>query len=252
MGAERTLKDIHNRIIRVLREHPDGISIRGIRRELKLAGDEQQHLDRRVRDLDSSYNIRREQHGREINYVLVGQRSEPLVADPVDLTTKARILHLSGGRCQMCGRSLGEGIRLQVDHKVPREWGGPTVDENLWALCSECNQGKRNFFASITDERVQQAMLHPSVHIRLGELLKAFGNGRVPKAYLQIVAFTHDDFEKRLRELREIGWRYRVEKRRESGRVRTFFVLEHWEPWPANPAAAIREGERAKKRRDKR
>ena len=62
------------------------------------------------------------------------------------------------------------------------------------------------------------------------------------------VAFTHDDWEKRLRELRELGWRYRWAKRSEDGRVRVMFILEHWEPWPDDPARAIREAERMKRR----
>jgi hypothetical protein len=253
MPHTRPLRDIHQRLLRVLRRHPRGIAIPDIRGELQLGVTEHQHLDRRIRELDSLYDIRRVRQRNNVLYVLVGERREPIDTEPIDKTTRARILHLSGGRCQMCGRTTAEdGIKLQVDHKVPREWGGPTVDENLWALCSECNQGKRNFFASITDQRVREAILHPSVHIRLGELLKAFAGEPVPKTYLQIVAYTHDDFEKRLRELRELGWRYRPVKRKEARRVRTYFVLQHWEPWPENPAAAIREAEARKRRPTKR
>src|SRR5690606_14908995 len=105
-------------------------------------------------------------------------------------------------------------------------------DDNLWAICSTCNEGKRNFFATITDERIQRAMLHNSIHIRLGELLKAFYPEPVPKEYLAIVGHTHDDWEKRLRELRELGWEYHFEKHKEDNRTRVSFVLDHWEPWP--------------------
>lgn len=253
MSQSRRLRGIHRRLLSLLKEHPRGIAIPDIRRELRLTPTEHQHLDRRVRELDSSYDIRREREGGKVLYVLVGRRQEPIDTEPIDKTTRARILHLSGGRCQMCGRTVKEdGIKLTIDHKVPRGWGGSNEDENLWAVCQECNEGKRNFFASITDRRVREAIVHGSVHIRLGELLKAFAGEPVPKAYLQIVAYTHDDFEKRLRELRELGWRYRPEKRKEDRRVRTYFVLEHWEPWPENPAAAIREAEAKKKRRPKR
>ena len=149
----------------------------------------------------------------------------------------------------MCGRTVADdAVKLHVDHKVPRDWGGPTEDENLWALCSECNEGKRSSW-STTDPRVRAAIAHRSVHIRLGELLKAFAGEPVPKTYLQIVAYTHDDYEKRLRELRELGWRYHPVKHKEGRRVRTSFVLDHWEDWPDDPARAIREAESRRENR---
>jgi hypothetical protein len=92
-------------------------------------------------------------------------------------------------------------------------------------------------------------MLHNSVHVRLGELLKAFTGKPIPKLYLQMVsAFTHDDFLRRLRELRDLGWRYRFEKRKEEGRIKTYYMLEHAEPWPADPEKSIG----AKPKRNKR
>lgn len=248
--ARRSTDDIHSRLLEVLGRHPDGISITSIRRELRLSATEQQHLDRRIRDLDAEYVIERERRGRQLLYQLKGRRTKPLDTTVVDKTTRARILHLAGHRCQMCGRNVAEDhVKLHIDHKIPRRWGGRTEDENLWALCSECNLGKQSFFASITDPRVRKAMTHSSVHVRLGELLKAFSGEPVPKTYLQIVAYTHDDFEKRLRELRELGWRYRAVKKKDGRRMRTSIVLEESRPWPKDPAAAIRKAERAKGKR---
>ena len=241
---------IHERLLQILRSHADGISITEIRRELKLAATAQQHLDRRIRDLDARFIIKRERRGPQVLYKLVGPRAAPLDARVIDRTLRARVLYLGDNRCQMCGRTVEEdGIKLHVDHKVPRDWGGPTEEDNLWPLCSDCNLGKRNFFSSITDPRVRSAIAHGSIHVRIGELMKAFKGEPVPKAYVQIVAYTHDDYEKRLRELRELGWRYRAIKRKEEGRVRTYFVLEHWRPWPEDPALAIRQAERAKGKR---
>lgn len=74
--------------------------------------------------------------------------------------------------------------------------------------------------------------------------MQAFSGDPVPKDYLQVVASTHDDFEKRMRELRKLGWRYSFKKKKERGRFRTSFILEHWEPWPDDPGAAIRRAER--------
>ncbi|MEQ8790255.1 MAG: HNH endonuclease [Pirellulaceae bacterium] len=45
-------------------------------------------------------------------------------------------------RCQLCGRTQEEGVKLHVDHKVPRAKGGSNEDSNLWTLCEACNLGK--------------------------------------------------------------------------------------------------------------
>jgi HNH endonuclease len=247
--SEPKLQEIHRRILEILRTHPEGVAIGDLRLELGLSVEQHQHLDRRIRSLYTYYDISKVRHGSKTLYVLVGpKRGEKADFRDIDLTTRARILHLYGERCQMCGRTVGEDhVKLQIDHKIPREWGGATDDENLWPLCTECNQGKRNFFATVVDSRVQQAMLHPSVHVRLGELLKSFEGAPVPKAYLQLVAHTHEDWEKRLRELRELGWQYHYRRYKDGSRIKVDFILDHWEPWPnEDPALAIRLAEDAK------
>lgn len=57
---------------------------------------------------------------------------------------RMRILRRDGFRCQMCGRKANEedGLTLHIDHKMPLAKGGSNSDENLWVLCSECNEAK--------------------------------------------------------------------------------------------------------------
>lgn len=45
-------------------------------------------------------------------------------------------------RCQICGRSAQDGALLHIDHKVARANGGSDQLDNLWVLCSLCNNGK--------------------------------------------------------------------------------------------------------------
>jgi hypothetical protein len=54
------------------------------------------------------------------------------------------ILRRDKYRCCLCGHSAADenGIKLHVDHKVPIDQWGRTVERNLWTLCSSCNQGK--------------------------------------------------------------------------------------------------------------
>ena len=154
----------------------------------------------------------------------------------------------------MCGRTpLEDGVKLVVDHKVPREWGGTDEIENLQPLCEEDNSGKKAHFAtySAETEAIRQALAYPDPQQRVGELLKAFAGRDVPSDLLEIVASAQHyqaDWQRRLRELRDLGWDYTFAKRSEGGRVRTYYQLTRWQPWPdGGPAAAIRRLGREKR-----
>lgn len=60
------------------------------------------------------------------------------------MTPKLRysILKRDGFRCQICGRTQDDGVKLHVDHILPVSKGGETVPNNLRTLCEECNLGK--------------------------------------------------------------------------------------------------------------
>ena len=155
----------------------------------------------------------------------------------------------------MCGRTIEtHGITLVVDHKIPREWGGKTEPENLWAICEQCNQGKKNLFASVDSADVRNAMQLPSVHMRIGEILKARGIDKpVPSYIIEFVA-NQDDWQKRLRELRYLGWKIIPSKKRiPGGRVQSAYRLETFTEWPADPTGWIRnyEQERAERNRSR-
>jgi hypothetical protein len=133
---------------------------------------------------------------------------------------------------------------LIVDYKVPREWGGETVPENLGSMCRDCNVGRKDYFKSIDAKWMRGVMGHKSVHVRLGETLKAFRGEPVDAATLEFVA-NQDDWKKRLRELRYLGWDIATFNRRISEtRVSSFYRLINSRPWPANPTSVIRKYER--------
>lgn len=52
------------------------------------------------------------------------------------------ILRRDGFRCQICGSSAQDGVKLHVDHIIPVSRGGLTVPSNLRTLCDRCNMGK--------------------------------------------------------------------------------------------------------------
>ena len=45
-------------------------------------------------------------------------------------------------KCQYCGRTPKDGIRLELDHKIPYSRGGKDSFSNLITSCNECNAGK--------------------------------------------------------------------------------------------------------------
>lgn len=54
------------------------------------------------------------------------------------------ILKRDGFKCQICGASKTDGVKLHVDHIIPVSKGGKTIYSNLRTLCDRCNLGKRD------------------------------------------------------------------------------------------------------------
>lgn len=47
-----------------------------------------------------------------------------------------------GFRCQICGKTPADGVKLHADHIYPISKGGTSDEENLITLCGDCNCGK--------------------------------------------------------------------------------------------------------------
>ena len=54
------------------------------------------------------------------------------------------VLKRDGFKCQICGSSANDGVKLHVDHIIPVSKGGKTELSNLRTLCDRCNMGKSN------------------------------------------------------------------------------------------------------------
>lgn len=52
------------------------------------------------------------------------------------------ILRRDGFKCQLCGATQEDGVKLHVDHIIPVAKGGKTEYSNLRTLCEKCNRGK--------------------------------------------------------------------------------------------------------------
>lgn len=225
------------------------LTMREIREVLGVEAGEQEHLNRRMRELYREFEVERKRRGRETTYELVGRLAVPKDAGSISKTDRAYVLR--NQRCEQCGRTPNEhGVVLHVDHKIPKEWGGTSERDNLQALCSECNEGKKNYYATYNKYAVQirRAINHDEPHRRIGELLKAFKGAPVRSDLLERVASAkqyQEDWQKRLRELRTLGWKITPTKQKEQGRVVSYYQLDHAEPWPDGKIAVeIRKRER--------
>ena len=52
------------------------------------------------------------------------------------------ILKRDNFRCQICGSTVQDGVKLHIDHIIPVSKGGHTTENNLRVLCDRCNFGK--------------------------------------------------------------------------------------------------------------
>lgn len=228
------------------------MTISQIRRRLKVESGTQEHLNRRVRELYREFEVERKRQGRDTTYELKARLPAPRVAGRINKDVRAFVMR--NQRCDQCGRTPSEhGVVLHVDHKIPRTWGGTDDVGNLQALCSECNEGKKDYYATYEQyaSQIRAAINFDEPHRRIGELLIAFGGERVRSDLLERVANAkqyQEDWQKRLRELRLLGWKIKATKRKENGRVVAYYELLEARPWPVgNIAAEIRSAERARR-----
>ena len=241
--------------LELLRKHPGGLSMRQMR-ELTGSQESQEHFNRRVREIRKFYELERLKRDGTDVYVL-GKRKVSPAPDSGAISEKLRaeVMHAAHGRCQMCGSSVkDDGIKLQVDHRLPQSWGGKTERENLWAICESCNRGKKHFFSSFDDAEMRKVLSLKSIHERIAQMLHLRLGKPVPAYFLEFVANALDqqeDWHKRLRELRYpvIGLKITVTKKRGAKGVESSYTLENWRDLPPDHARLIREYER--RHRDK-
>ncbi|WP_349260474.1 HNH endonuclease signature motif containing protein [Longimicrobium sp.] len=231
-----------------------------IRRHVETTiGKPHEQTDRRVRDLRKTFSVLAERvkgHAHEHRYRLVGW-ADKRRGNRSNLShrVEAEVFETYGYRCAMCGRNPKEdGIKLVIDHKIPVAWGGTDDIENLQVLCEDHNHGKQAHYASFDEfgDVIRAVLNFTEPHLRIGELLKLLKDKPVPVSLIQLIAREENrgDPTRRLRELRALGWRISVMKRKEGLRTNSYYTLEHCEPWPeGGPRAAISRIENDRKRR---
>jgi hypothetical protein len=113
---------------------------------------------------------------------------------------------------------MRHGVVLNVDLRVPPDWGGTNDPDNLQPLCDECREGKHQYLQTYAahSEQIRRAATFDEPQRRIGELLKALRGEWVPTDLIGIVASAkeyQEDYQRRIRDLRYLGWEYEQKRR---------------------------------------
>jgi hypothetical protein len=219
-------------------------------------GEAPDDCDRRLNELGRHFDIAwtDDANGRR-RIELRGWSDSAPSPEELQISSRLRAEVLMPQRCFQCGRTPKDHeVVLDVDFKIPRSWGGGTEIENLQPMCENCLEGKRDYLQSFEAlaDKIRLAINYPEPQRRIGELLLAFGSEWVRSDLLAMVASAQEyqeDWQRRLRDLRFLGWDYESKRRTldGSGRVWVFYRLVKSAPWPSNiHDAIISEAERRK------
>lgn len=66
---------------------------------------------------------------------------------------RSALLSRENKKCRCCGRQLGKGVKLEIDHIIPVKMGGKTELDNLQILCKTCNLEKGTQLISFLNNR---------------------------------------------------------------------------------------------------
>ena len=121
---------------------------------------------------------------------------------PINNKLRYSILHRDNSKCQRCGLGVEDGVKLDVDHKLPVDWGGTNDEDNLWTLCVDCNGGKKNLFSDLDAEMMKKIVILESGYERLKMYFKLNPNQEIEPIKLEIVAQIRD-WERTLRYIRQ-------------------------------------------------
>jgi len=114
-----------------------------------------------------------------------------------------QVLSRDNFKCTACGRGAADGVKLNVDHATPVDWGGTNDISNLITLCDECNRGKKAWVDSVPSQSMMEIMDKPTVEQRIEALFGKFPNQDIPSEMIRLVSRGALDWQRALRRLRQ-------------------------------------------------
>ena len=157
-----------------------------------------QRTIRTLRQIDG-YDI----EATAVGYILHSSEPKPTGKHRDYISSKLRyaVLQRDNSTCQRCGRSVSDGVKLRVDHKILVDMGGETTLNNLWTLCEDCNGGKKHFFSDEDAELLKKIMSMSSAYKKLKAYFCAYPNVTINPVKLETVSGVRD-WERVVRKIR--------------------------------------------------
>lgn len=149
---------------------------------------------------NEGWDIKATQNGYILNSLK--QKDTGKKREAINAKLRYKILHRDESKCQRCGKTPDDGVKLHVDHKIPVEWGGETIIDNLWTLCDICNQGKKNWFSDEDSNMMKQIMTLDSGYQRLTALFELNPGTFIDSTKISLVAGIQD-WPRALRDIRQ-------------------------------------------------
>lgn len=106
----------------------------------------------------------------------------------INKKVRFEILSKYNSTCQRCGRTPLDGVKLHIDHMIPFEISHDNSVGNLWVLCSECNEGKKDFFKDENPEILKEVLKEKSGNKRLRKYILLNPNKPLKPLTLQVIS----------------------------------------------------------------
>ena len=120
-------------------------------------------------------------------------QNEPKDERYINNKLRSLVMIRDNSTCQMCGKNVKDDhIRVHIDHIVPLSWGGKTELDNLQVLCSNCNEGKKNYVESENPELMSQISQATSTKERLRLYFDFYKNKEIEVDKLAVIAKTRE------------------------------------------------------------
>ena len=100
-----------------------------------------------------------------------------------------------GLACCYCERGVEDGVKLTLDHVVPRCCGGSNDSDNLVTSCHSCNSRRRNRKVTMTSKFVQEIALEFDVSMRvICNRVRAFRRRKVDVRQARTILASREDW----------------------------------------------------------
>ena len=107
---------------------------------------------KRVDSLNNCFNCGKKLRNMNYKYCSIKCRKEKVKFKKArnPLTNRFLIFQRDKFKCRICGISVKDGARLEIDHWIPKTRGGKDIFSNLVTLCKICNVHKNNIIPKIS------------------------------------------------------------------------------------------------------